>query len=74
MTNSCVSCGGSLRGSPSDDFCSYDCQQRWHADRVAPEVPARTVPSPRVPVLGWYGAPTPDVLAAGVPSDPETEG
>jgi hypothetical protein len=27
----CCQCGRSLDGSPSDDFCSENCQQVWRA-------------------------------------------
>ena len=30
----CQQCQGSLRGSPSDDFCSDSCQRVWHEARA----------------------------------------
>jgi hypothetical protein len=30
----CHECGGSLDGSPSDDFCGDGCQQSWYAGRA----------------------------------------
>lgn len=30
----CQQCEGSLDDSPSDDFCSQDCQELWHSDRA----------------------------------------
>ncbi|WP_156365517.1 hypothetical protein [Sciscionella sediminilitoris] len=32
----CQYCGRPRLGSPSTDFCSQDCQQRWHAERTTP--------------------------------------
>lgn len=32
-TTACASCDGPLEDSPSADFCSPDCQDRWHALR-----------------------------------------
>ncbi|MBB5158576.1 endogenous inhibitor of DNA gyrase (YacG/DUF329 family) [Saccharopolyspora phatthalungensis] len=31
----CVSCNRPLSTSPSDDFCSESCQQRWYATHGA---------------------------------------
>lgn len=30
----CALCSRPLTSSPSDDFCSENCQQKWHAARM----------------------------------------
>lgn len=36
MTEPCVVCGTERAGSPSDFFCSDQCQRDWHARRADP--------------------------------------
>jgi hypothetical protein len=36
MTEPCVVCGTQRASSPSDFFCSDQCQRDWHARRVEP--------------------------------------
>ncbi|QUQ68207.1 hypothetical protein [Kutzneria sp. CA-103260] len=36
MTEPCVVCGTERVSSPSDFFCSDQCQRDWHARRVNP--------------------------------------
>jgi hypothetical protein len=38
----CGVCGGSLAHSPSDRFCSEQCQTSWHATGVTPDWPTGT--------------------------------
>lgn len=32
----CQRCGGTLATSPSDDFCTDECQTAWHAELLRP--------------------------------------
>ena len=34
---SCAQCGGPRGDSPSDDFCSQDCQEEWWRARSTPD-------------------------------------
>ncbi|WP_037345914.1 hypothetical protein [Sciscionella sediminilitoris] len=46
----CQQCGRELGDSPSDDFCSESCQQRWHAGRAGATRP-------------WFDEVDPDAVA-----------
>ena len=41
----CQHCGQPVNASPSQDFCSEDCQQTWQQDRTG--APPRRSPSSR---------------------------
>ncbi|MFC0547797.1 hypothetical protein [Kutzneria chonburiensis] len=38
MTGPCVVCGAERPSSPSDFFCSDQCQRDWHSGQVEPLV------------------------------------
>ena len=38
MTEPCAVCGAERASSPSDFFCSDQCQRDWHGSRVEPLV------------------------------------
>ncbi|MFD2418497.1 DUF3631 domain-containing protein [Amycolatopsis pigmentata] len=65
--HACLQCGRSLAESPSEDFCTENCQTLWHTTKAATETaedrgsgPNRDLPetAPVVP-LTWLG-PAPD--------------
>jgi hypothetical protein len=68
----CAVCGGTLEASPSDHFCSEECQVRWQTEQprggmpVADggAVPDRELPetAPERP-LTWLGPPPPGAIA-----------
>jgi uncharacterized protein DUF3631 len=68
----CVVCGQELVYSPSNDFCSDDCQTRWQAQQVGPAAaltdggaqPSQDLPE-TAPVrpLAWLGKPPPGAIA-----------
>jgi Protein of unknown function (DUF3631) len=67
----CWVCEGTLRGSPSTDFCSEACQDRWHTERTSRgvAVDGGAAPDSALPdttptrELRWLGPPPPGVLA-----------
>jgi endogenous inhibitor of DNA gyrase (YacG/DUF329 family) len=68
----CQQCGQPVSASPSQDFCSEDCQQTWRETRagIAPGGDAGTLDQPygesgAVPPLGWLGPPPGAVVRAG---------
>lgn len=52
----CQQCGKPLERSVSDDFCGEGCQQRWHANRIAPKVQHRPAPEGPRPAFHLVGA------------------
>jgi hypothetical protein len=58
----CQQCGQTVSASPSQDFCSEDCQLAWR------QTPAGIAPSGAtgpVPLLDWLGSPPGAVTRAG---------
>ncbi len=76
----CGLCGRELRASPSNDFCSEDCQEGWHTRRVPPGAhggelaPDEDLPE-AAPVrpLSWLGPPPPGARAGHEVLDEVTE-
>jgi hypothetical protein len=64
----CRYCGHPLGESPSEDFCSEDCQQSWQAGQTETPPPERwagrdehSTETTLTQPLGWLGAPPPEV-------------
>jgi DNA-binding helix-hairpin-helix protein with protein kinase domain len=51
----CQQCGADRSGSVSDDFCSEECQQAWHAVHVS-KVEKLLLPTPSPRVMSFYEA------------------